>query len=144
MRRKILVVDDDGDMLELLSFTLKKSGYAVGTARDGVEALKKVCSLSPDLVVVDLMMPEIDGLGVCETLKGNPVTTGIPIIMLTAVTGEMARFSGLEAGADDFITKPFSPRQLVERIESLLASRSSSGIGTGQSHIDRARRGYPS
>ncbi|HMP81348.1 MAG TPA: response regulator [Verrucomicrobiota bacterium] len=120
MRRKILVVDDDSDTLELLQFILKKAGYAVGTARDGVEALKKVCSLSPDLVVVDLMMPEIDGLGVCETIRSNPMTSRIPIVMLTAVTSQMARFSGLEAGANEFVTKPFSPKVLVSRIEELI------------------------
>jgi DNA-binding response OmpR family regulator len=120
MRRKILVVDDDEDTVELLRFSLRKAGFAVGTAKDGVEALKKVCSLSPDLILLDLMMPEIDGFGVCETLKSNPMTTAIPIIMLTAVTGQMSRFSGLEAGASDYVTKPFSPKHLVSRIEELL------------------------
>jgi DNA-binding response OmpR family regulator len=124
MRRKILVVDDDADTLELLQFSLKKAGYAVGTASDGVEALKKVCSLSPDLILLDLMMPEIDGFGVCETVRCNPLTATIPIIMLTAVTSQLTRFSGLEAGANDYLTKPFSPKQLVSRIEQLLSRTS--------------------
>jgi DNA-binding response OmpR family regulator len=120
MRRKILIVDDDEDTLRLLEFNLKKAGFAVGTANNGVEALKKVCSLTPDLILLDLMMPEIDGFGVCETLRSNPITKSIPIIILTAVTSQLARFSGLEAGANDYLTKPFSLRQLVTRIEQLL------------------------
>jgi two-component system phosphate regulon response regulator PhoB len=121
MRRKILVVDDDDDTLELLRFSLQKAGFAVGTASDGLEALKKVCSTSPDIILLDLMMPEIDGFAVCEMLKGNPMTASIPIIMLTAVTGQLSRFSGLEAGADDYLTKPFSPKQLIVRIEVVLS-----------------------
>jgi DNA-binding response OmpR family regulator len=120
MRRKILVVDDDEDTIELLEFSLKKAGFAVGTARNGVEALKKVCSISPDLVLLDLMMPEIDGFGVCETLKSNPMTATVPIIMLTAVTSQLSRMSGLEAGANDYLTKPFSPKLVVSKIEALL------------------------
>jgi DNA-binding response OmpR family regulator len=124
MRRKILVVDDDGDTLELLQFSLKKAGFAVGTAHDGVEALRKVCSLSPDVILLDLMMPEIDGLGVCEMLRSNPATAGIPIIMLTAVTSNLVRMAALEAGVDDYLTKPFSPKNVVAKVDDLLKASS--------------------
>lgn len=121
MRTKILVVEDDEETLELLEFSLKRAGFAVGTARDGVEALKKVCSISPDLILLDLMMPEIDGFAVCETLRSNPMTRPIPIIILTAVTSQLSRLAGFEAGANDYLTKPFSPKLLVSRIEELLS-----------------------
>lgn len=122
MLRKILVVDDDAEMLELLGFILRKAGFAVGTAKDGVDALKKACSISPDLILLDLMMPELDGFAVCEILRGDPVTASVPIVVLTAMSGQLSRFAGLEAGANDYLTKPFSPKQLVSRIETLLAA----------------------
>ena len=120
MQKKILLVEDDADLVELLRFNLKKAGYRVGTAADGIEALKKARSLKPDLILLDLMLPELDGLAVCETLRRNPPTALIPILMLTAVTSQLARLSGLEAGANDYMTKPFSPKELVGRIQKLL------------------------
>lgn len=120
MRKKILVVDDDADIVELLSFNLKQAGFAVGTADNGIEALKKARSIAPDLILLDLMLPELDGFAVCEILRRNPATATIPIIMLTAMSGELGRLSGLESGANDYLTKPFSPRQLVLKVDALL------------------------
>jgi DNA-binding response OmpR family regulator len=120
VRKKILVVEDDADLVELLSFNLKSSGFAVGTAADGAEALKKARAQMPDLILLDLMLPELDGFAVCEILRRDPATAQIPIIMLTAVSSELARLNGLAAGADEYLTKPFSPRQVVSRVKELL------------------------
>jgi len=125
MQRKILVVDDDPEVTELLRFNLKGAGFAVGTAPNGRIALKKACSLAPDLIVLDLMMPELDGFAVCEILRHDPATARIPILMLTAVSSQFARLTGLEAGANDYLTKPFSPRELVARVQLLLKSPNS-------------------
>jgi DNA-binding response OmpR family regulator len=120
VRKKILVVEDDPDLVELLSFNLKGCGFIVSTAADGVEGLKKARSIIPDLILLDLMLPELDGFGVCEILRREPDTAGIPIIIVTAVSSEFARLAGLEAGANDYITKPFSPKQLVARVQDFL------------------------
>ena len=120
MRKKILVVDDDAELVELVSFNLKQAGYAVGTASNGVEAIKKARSLAPDLILLDVMMPELDGFAVCEILRRDSATASIPIMMLTALSSELGRMAGLGSGATDFISKPFSPRLLVARIENLL------------------------
>lgn len=120
MRKKILVVEDDADLVELLRFNLKKAGFAVGTAFDGIEALKKARSLLPDLILLDLMLPELDGFAVCEVLRRDPNTASVPVIILTAMSSQLARLTGLEVGANDFITKPFSSKDLLARIESAL------------------------
>ncbi len=120
MRKKILVVEDDLDLVELLCFNLRRAGFSVGTANDGIEALKKARTLSPDLILLDLMLPELDGLAVCEILRRDPATAAVPIIMLTAMSGQIARFTGLSSGANDFITKPFSPKFLLERVQQRL------------------------
>ena len=117
---KILVVDDEPDALELIQFNLKGAGYDVATAAEGNEALKKARALVPDLIVLDLMLPEVDGMEVCKILRRDPATSAIPIIMLTAKAAEIDRVLGLELGADDYITKPFSPRELVLRVKKLL------------------------
>ena len=117
---KILVVDDEPDAVELVEFNLKSAGYEVVTAADGSEALKKARAQSPDLIVLDLMLPEVDGLETCKILRRDPATSGIPIIMLTAKAAEIDRVLGLELGADDYITKPFSPRELLLRIKNLM------------------------
>jgi DNA-binding response OmpR family regulator len=127
MRKKILVVDDDADIVELLCFNLKKAGFAIGTATDGIEALKKAHSLAPDLILLDLMMPELDGFAVCEILRRDSVTANIPIIMLTALSSELSRMAGLGSGANDYVAKPFSPGVLVARIEKLLSGSPASG-----------------
>jgi len=120
VRAKILVVDDEPEAVELLEFNLKQAGFSVIAAADGAEALKKARSVLPNLIVLDLMLPEIDGLGVCKMLRRDPATTRIPIIMLTAKAAEIDRIVGLELGADDYITKPFSPRELVLRVQKIL------------------------
>jgi two-component system, OmpR family, alkaline phosphatase synthesis response regulator PhoP len=120
MRKKILVVDDDPELVELVSFNLKQAGYAISTAENGVEAIKKARSLLPDLILLDVMMPELDGFAVCEILRRDSTTASIPIIMLTALSSELGRMAGLGSGATDFLSKPFSPRLLVERVENLL------------------------
>jgi len=120
MRKRVLVVEDDAEMVDLLRFNLQEAGFVIATATDGIEALKKVRSLAPDLILLDLMLPELDGLSVCEILRRDPDTASIPIIMLTALSNELARLTGLAAGANDYVSKPFSPRQLVSRVKDLL------------------------
>lgn len=125
---QILVVDDEASIRELLSFNLKKNGYSVETAADGREALEK--ALQADLVLLDLMLPEVDGLEVCRRLKADPQTSGIPIIMLTAKAEEIDRVLGLELGADDYVVKPFSMRELLARVKAVLRrSAASSSAG---------------
>ena len=121
MKPKILVVDDEPDALEVLGFKLKEAGYAPIFAKDGARAIIAARDERPALIVLDLMLPEIDGLEVCKILRRDPATTMIPILMLTAKASEMDRVLGLELGADDYVTKPFSPRELVLRIKKLLA-----------------------
>jgi DNA-binding response OmpR family regulator len=124
MRKKILVVDDDAELVELVSFNLKQAGYVIGTAANGVDAIKKARTLAPDLIVLDVMMPELDGFAVCEILRRDAATASIPIMMLTALSSELGRMAGLGSGATDFLTKPFSPRLLIARIEELLKKAS--------------------
>jgi len=121
VKPKILVVDDEPEAVELVEFNLEQAGFAVVTAADGAEALKKARENPPRLIVLDLMLPEIGGLEICKMLRRDAATTGIPIIMLTAKAAEIDRVLGLELGADDYITKPFSPRELVLRVKKLLA-----------------------
>ena len=123
MRHKILVVDDEPDLVELVSFNLRAEGYDVVTASNGMEALNQARSVLPDLIVLDLMMPELDGLSVCEILRRLPSTAPIPVIMLTAWKSELTRIIGLDSGAEDYITKPFSPRDLVTRVNNALRSQ---------------------
>jgi DNA-binding response OmpR family regulator len=120
VRSKILVVDDEPEAVELVEFNLKQAGFSVITAADGAEALQKARATPPDLIVLDLMLPEISGLEVCKMLRRDSATSALPIIMLTAKAAEIDRVLGLELGADDYITKPFSPRELVLRIQKLL------------------------
>ena len=120
MRKKILLVEDDAEIVELLSFNLKKAGFSIGTATEGIEGLKKARSLAPDLILLDLMLPELDGFAVCEILRRDPCTASIPIIILTAMTSQLARVTGLSSGANDYITKPFSMKALLSKVESML------------------------
>jgi DNA-binding response OmpR family regulator len=133
MNQKILVVDDEADMIELVAFNLKAEGYEVVTACTGPEALNQARSALPDLIVLDLMLPDLDGLAVCEILHRLPSTSAIPIIMLTAWTSELSRIIGLETGAEDYITKPFSPRELVMRVNNILRGRAE------KSEVERPR-----
>ncbi len=117
---RILVVDDEEDLLELVRYNLSKEGYRVRCAASGETAIQEAKSLLPDLILLDLMLPAVDGLAVCKLLKSNPETQHIPIMMVTAKTAEADVVSGLELGADDYITKPFSPRVLLARIRAVL------------------------
>jgi len=121
MRRKILVVEDDPAQLEVIRLSLKTAGFAIGTAVNGTEALVKTRSLSPDLVILDLMLPGLNGFDVCESLRRDPATASVPIIMLTGMCSQFGRFAGLESGADDFLLKPFDPQELILKIEKLLS-----------------------
>jgi DNA-binding response OmpR family regulator len=121
MKLKILVVDDEPDALEILGFKLKEAGFLPVFAKDGSRALTVARDERPALIVLDLMLPGVDGLEVCKILRRDPATATIPILMLTARAAEMDRVIGLELGADDYVTKPFSPRELVLRIKKLLA-----------------------
>ena len=123
MKPKILVVDDEPDALELIQYNLQAAGYDVVTAADGEEALEKARATQPALMILDVMLPEVDGLEVCKALRRDPATASIPIVMLTAKAAEIDRVLGLELGADDYVTKPFSPRELVLRVKSLLRRR---------------------
>ena len=116
----ILLVEDERDLLELLKYNFDREGYQVVTAETGEEGLKQVRNQPPDLILLDLMLPAMDGLEVCRSLKARPETASIPIIMLTAKGEEADIVQGLELGADDYITKPFSPRILMARIHAVL------------------------
>lgn len=118
-KEKILVVDDEEDLLKLVSYNLKNYGYRVDCAVSGEEALEKIKQTSPDLILLDLMLPGIDGLDVCRVVKNDSRTSHIPVIMLTAKGEEADIVTGLEIGADDYVTKPFSPRVLLARIKAL-------------------------
>ncbi len=118
--KKVLIVEDERDILQLVKLYLEKEGFRTLTASNGIEALRQIRSEHPDLVILDLMLPEIDGLEVCKKVRLAPQTAMLPIIMLTAKTEESDTVVGLELGADDYVTKPFSPRGLVARVKALL------------------------
>jgi two-component system alkaline phosphatase synthesis response regulator PhoP len=118
--KKILIVEDEQDILQLVKHYLEKEGFRPVTATNGLEALKKVKEDKLDLVVLDLMLPEMDGLEVCKRLRSVPDTAMLPILMLTAKAEESDTIVGLELGADDYVTKPFSPKALVARVKALL------------------------
>ena len=119
-KEKILVVDDEEDIIELVRFNLSREGFSVISAATGEKALEIVGKEVPDLIVLDLMLPGVDGLDVARILKGDNITKNIPIVMLTAKGEEADVVTGLELGADDYITKPFSPRVLVARVKAVL------------------------
>ena len=123
-KEKILVVDDEEDILELVKYNLEREGFQVHCAESGEKALKKALEDPPELIVLDLMLPGIDGLEVARRLKKNQRAAGIPIVMLTAKGEESDIVTGLELGADDYITKPFSPRILVARIKAVIRRQS--------------------
>jgi two-component system, OmpR family, alkaline phosphatase synthesis response regulator PhoP len=120
VKPRVLVVDDEDDLLELVRYNLTKEGYAVDCVGSGEEALKSVRRELPALIVLDLMLPAVDGLEVCRRLKSDPKTRDVPIVMLTAKSEEGDMIAGLDRGADDYIAKPFSPRVLTARIKALL------------------------
>jgi phosphate regulon transcriptional regulator PhoB len=116
----VLVVEDEPDIRNLVVHHLTRDGFRCRTAASGPEALAQIRTAAPDLVVLDLMLPELNGLEVCRRLRADPATTAIPIIMLTAKTDEVDRVVGLEMGADDYVAKPFSPKELVARVRAVL------------------------
>jgi two-component system alkaline phosphatase synthesis response regulator PhoP len=119
MKKRVLVVDDEKDIVDLLTYNLRKEGYDVLSAYDGLEAISKAAS-RPDLIILDLMMPLLDGFETCKRLKSSPETESIPVIFLTAKSGEVDEVVGLELGADDYILKPISPRKLIARVKAIL------------------------
>ena len=140
MPKKILLIDDEPEILEICRDYLKASGYDVVTAKDGLQGLSATRREKPDLVVLDLMLPEIDGLDVCRTIRRD---SNVPIIMLTARVEEVDKLIGLEIGADDYVTKPFSPRELVARVRVVLRRVSGDSslqevIRVGSVSLDRA------
>ncbi|MDZ4746037.1 MAG: response regulator transcription factor [bacterium] len=120
MEKKILVVDDEQDIVDLISYNLGKEGYKVFSASNGIAAVEKAEKERPDLVILDIMMPGMDGFEVCRALRQNPNTTASAIVFLTAKSGEIDQILGLELGADDYIQKPVSPRVLLARVKTLL------------------------
>ena len=142
--KRILVVDDERDIVELIRYNLSKEGYEVATAYNGKEALAQAGNTT-GLVILDLMMPVLDGFATCKKLKSSPATAGIPIIFLTASSSELDEVQGLELGADDYIQKPISPRKLVARVKAVMRRHEHSGedanepptIRQGRLTIDR-------
>src|SRR5947209_16801155 len=118
--RKILIIEDENAFADLLALSLRKGGFKVSTAADGASALQNARDDRPDFVILDLMLPKMSGLEVCRILKGDSATRHIPVLMLTAKAEEIDRIVGLEFGADDYVTKPFSPRELVLRVGAIL------------------------
>jgi DNA-binding response OmpR family regulator len=133
MALTILVADDEPDLLELIEYNIANQGHSVLTACDGVEALKSAVARIPDLVILDVMMPKLTGIEVAKRMRAQSETAGIPIIMLTAKAEESNELEGLGAGADDYITKPFSMQILLARIEALV--RRSQGPASGATHL---------
>jgi DNA-binding response OmpR family regulator len=128
---KILVVDDEAYIVHILEFSLGMEGYEVVTAFDGEEAIVKAERENPDLIVLDIMMPKLDGYETCRRLKATDKTKRIPIILLSAKGRSMDQKVGLEAGADEYITKPFSPRKLVERISTHIGAPRTPKVASG-------------
>ena len=125
---KILIIEDEQDVIDLLTLNLRKAGFAPSTASDGAAGLRQAREESPDLIILDLMLPKMPGLEICRVLKTDRATRHIPIIMLTAKAEEIDRIIGLEFGADDYVTKPFSPRELVLRVNAILRRGKSDGV----------------
>jgi len=141
--RNILIIEDESDVADLLTLNLRKAGFRISTAADGASGLQKARDDRPDFIVLDLMLPKMLGLEVCRILKSDTATRHIPILMLTAKAEEIDRIVGLEFGADDYVTKPFSPREVVLRIKAILR-RAESGVederlSAGSIVIDPAR-----
>ncbi|HEX3231614.1 MAG TPA: response regulator, partial [Pyrinomonadaceae bacterium] len=141
--KKILIIEDERDVVDLLTFNLRKAGFTVSTAIDGGAGLQRARSEKPAFIILDLMLPKMPGLEVCKVLKSDPATRQIPIMMLTAKAEEIDRIVGLEFGADDYVTKPFSPREVVLRIGAIMRRGDTKGeeehLAVGPIVIDAAR-----
>lgn len=131
--KPILIVEDEKDIVDLVAYHLKQAGFSTLTALDGPSGLERAKKERPGLVILDLMLPGMDGKDICRALKSNPLTQSIPILMLTARTEEVDRVIGFELGADDYVTKPFSPRELVLRVKAIL--RGKDGPAEGEKMI---------
>jgi DNA-binding response OmpR family regulator len=129
VRKRILVIEDDVDLVELLRFKLTQAGFLTLAAADGADGLEKVRTLRPDLILLDLMLPELDGFALCEILRRDRSTRTVPIIILSAMSGELARVAGLGAGANDFLSKPFSLKVLIYRIQTILGENQKAELG---------------
>jgi phosphate regulon transcriptional regulator PhoB len=141
---QILVIDDEADLVELVLYNLKKEGFSVDSASDGETALSKIRKGKYDLLILDLMLPGIQGTELCRILRNDPKTSGVPIIMLTAKAEEVDKIVGLEIGADDYVTKPFSPMELVARVKAVLRRTTEKPVvekilRTGDLEINRER-----
>jgi len=142
--KNILVVDDEADLVELVSYNLKKEGFIVDSASDGEKALTRIRKGKYDLLILDLMLPGIQGMELCRILRNDPKTSVLPIIMLTAKGEEVDRILGLEMGADDYMAKPFSPRELLARVKAVLRRSKEKPVSEkilkiGDLEIDRER-----
>lgn len=135
--KKILVIEDEADILEVIEYNLKREGFRVVCVSDGEEGVKEARSMAPDLVLLDLMLPGLDGIEVCRKLKGDSITGNIPIIMVTAKGEESDIVLGLGVGADDYVAKPFSPKELVARVRAVLRRGPVKGILDGEDRIVR-------
>ena len=122
MRRKILLVEDNQELLQILRLSFKNAGYATATASGGFDAVKKARSWLPDLIVLDLLLPQLDGFAVCELLRKDPATASTPVLMLSGIPGQLSRYAGLESGGTDFITKPAKPTDVIARVGKLLGN----------------------
>ncbi|AIF50034.1 response regulator [Pelosinus sp. UFO1] len=140
----VLIVDDEPTIAELIEFNLHKAGFQVLKADNGHTALQLVRSDKPDLIILDLMIPGIDGMEVCRKLKGQQHTASIPIIMLTAKNEEVDKIVGLELGADDYMTKPFSPRELVARVKAVLRRSHKESVHDGELAVGKLRLNFAS
>lgn len=140
---KILLVDDEKDILEFLSYNLQKEGYQVFTAVNGIEAIEKTEKYKPDLVILDVMMPEMDGISACEKIRLLPSSKDILILFLTARAEDYSELAGFDAGADDYVTKPIKPKLLISRIKALLKRKNkiqlSDRIKIGDIDIDKSK-----
>jgi two-component system phosphate regulon response regulator PhoB len=132
---KIVVIEDETDILEVIAYNLKREGYEVITSTSGEDGLEKIEKTKPNLVVLDLMLPEVDGIELCRKLKSDPVTQSIPVIMVTAKGEESDVVLGLGVGADDYVTKPFSPRELTARVKAVLRRSKSRGEVDGRERV---------
>jgi phosphate regulon transcriptional regulator PhoB len=135
---RIVVIEDEPDILEVISYNLRREGYEVVSSMSGEDGLEKIEKVNPQLVVLDLMLPEIDGIELCRKLKADPLTQGVPIIMVTAKGEESDIVLGLGVGADDYVTKPFSPKELVARVKAVLRRAHASTEGDHKDRIVRA------
>jgi two-component system alkaline phosphatase synthesis response regulator PhoP len=138
-RQKILVVEDDPDIRELVKYNLEQDGFSVEEAADGAEALERIKRRSPDLMVLDLMLPGVSGLEICQRVRSVKETAALPILVLTAKGAEVDRVLGLEMGADDYVVKPFSPREVMARIKGLLRRANASITPDSAGAYERGR-----